>query len=381
MKKAFINGKIVLEDQILRDKIIVFEDHIEDIYDSYDLDNLEVIDLEGLYVSPGFIDIHRHGAKGCDVMDASIESIKTICKSLVETGVTGFLPTTMTQSKKAIYEAIKNIKLYKEEQSYNEARIYGVHLEGPFISPVYKGAQNPDFISNPDKSYIQDFYETLSIITFAPELPGAMGFFNDIKEGHKHIKFSIGHSAANYDQALYAYEAGVESTTHLFNAMTGLHHREPGIVGAVLKKRPYFELIADMIHCHRDLYDILGHAIGIDKMILVTDAMCACHMPPGNYQLGGQEVIVDENSARLKNGTLAGSILKMNEAIKNVVDHTSYSLSEVVNMCTKNPADLLNLEKTGTIKKGNKSDFSIFDDDIKVKMTWIQGQLVYREEI
>ena len=379
MKKAFFNGRIVLEDQILRDKIIVFEDHIEDIYDSYNLENVEVIDLKGLYVSPGFIDIHRHGSKGCDVMDANKKSIQTICKSLVETGVTGFLPTTMTQSKKAIYEAIKTIKLYKEEQSYHEARIYGVHLEGPFISPVYKGAQNPQYISNPDKSYIQDFYDTLRIITFAPELPGAMAMFNDIKKHHEHIKFSVGHSAANYDQALNAYEAGVESTTHLFNAMTGLHHREPGIVGAVLKKKPYFELIADMIHCHKALYDILGNAIGKDKMILITDGMCACHMPPGSYQLGGQEVIVDQTSARLKNGSLAGSILKMNEAINNVRKHTDFTLPEVINMCTKNPANLLNLEKTGTIRKGNKSDFSIFDEDINIKMTWIQGHLAYKE--
>lgn len=162
--------------------------------------------------------------------------------------------------------------------------------------------------------------------------------------------------------------------------MTGLHHREPGIVGAVLKKKPYFEIIADMIHCHKDLYDILGDAIGKDKMILVTDAMCACHMPPGSYQLGGQEVIVDETSARLKNGTLAGSILKMNEAIKNVLNHTTYSLPEVVNMCTSNPAKLLNLHKAGNLEKGNKSDFAVFDSDIAIKMTWVQGRMVYRED-
>lgn len=377
MKKAFVNGKILVGESLIENKILVFDEKIIGLYDQYDLDLVKVIDLKGQFISAGFIDIHIHGLKGHDVMDATQIALKEISQSLPMTGVTSFLATTMTLSEQKIEKTFEAISDYRKSQNQLEARLQGIHVEGPFINKVYKGAQNESFIVPPNEKILKNYYNDIRLITFAPEVKGALALFDVVKSQAPHIKFSIGHSAATYEEAVLAYETGVESTTHLFNAMTGLHHRKPGIVGAVFKKKPYFEIIADQIHLHTAIYDILGDSIGKEKMILITDAMCACHMPPGTYSLGGQVVLVDENSARLENGSLAGSILKMNHAIKNVYDNTPYSLAEVVRMATENPATMLDLNDVGTIKEGYKSDFTVFDNDINIISTWINGQVVY----
>lgn len=377
---AFVNGRLLIGGQVLEDKILVFDDKIIGIYDTYALEGLEVIDLKRKYVSPGFIDIHIHGLKGHDVMDASQEGLRVMGQTLPKTGVTSYLATTMTQGKAHIKKAFASVSAYKKNQGHKEARLQGIHMEGPFINTIYKGAQNASYISLPDRALIEDYYKDLRLITFAPEVQGALDLFKDVKKRANHIKFSIGHSAATYEEAIEAYGLGVESTTHLFNGMTGFHHRRPGIVGAVFKRKPYFEIIADQIHLHTAIYDILGDAIGRDKMILITDAMCACHMAPGKYGLGGQEVVVDATSARLASGALAGSILKMNTAIKNVLDHTPYTMAQVVRMATENPAQMLDLEGYGFIKEGYHADFVVFDDQVKVETTWISGQVIYKED-
>lgn len=381
MKKALINGKIIVSDELFEHKILVFDEEIIGLYDDYNLDGLEVHDLKGAYLSPGFVNIHIHGMKGHDVMDGTPEGLKEISKTLLENGVTSYLATTMTLGKNDIEKAFENVSDYRKHQSKKEARLQGIHMEGPFINKIYKGAQNEAYIVPPDVNLIEAFLEDVRLVTFAPEVVGALELFKVIKTKAPHIKFSIGHSAATYEEAVIAYEAGVDSATHLFNAMTGLHHRKPGVVGAVFKKKPFFEIIADRIHLHTAMYDILGDSIGKDKMILVTDAMCACHMPPGKYTLGGQDVFVDSTSARLENGDLAGSILKMNIAIKNVIEFTNYTMAEVIKMATENPTCMLGLEGYGSIKKGYKADFTVFDDQIDIISTWIDGQVVYRKEV
>jgi len=380
MKKIFVNGRLLIGGQVKEGYNLVFDERIIGICQDYKPSDYQVIDLKGAYVSSGFIDIHIHGLKGRDVMDGDPESLKIMSDTLVETGVTSYLATTMTQDQKDIDKALEAVRTYRQEPSSLGANILGVHLEGPFINRAYKGAQNEAYIVLPREDMIEGYYDQIRLISLAPEVEGALDFCQAVKEKNDHIKFSIGHSAASYDKALEAYSQGFDSTTHLFNAMTGLHHRQPGIVGAVLKKKPYFEVIADKIHLHPGLYDILGDCVGLDKMILITDGMCACHMPPGTYALGGQEVVVDGESARLKNGSLAGSIVKMNEAIKNVLDHTPYNVSQVIQMATENPATMLGLDYVGQLKAGYRADFTIFDDKIQVQSTWIQGEEVFRED-
>lgn len=380
MSRIFKNGKIILEDRIVEDKLIVFDDKIIDITDSYDFSGHDVIDLNGKYVSPGFIDIHIHGSNGSDVMDGTIEALETISESVSRNGVTSFLATTMTQSHEDIEKSFDAVKSFMDRDDSKGAKIVGIHVEGPFINKDYKGAQNGDYIIPPDKKLVGKYLDYIKLLTVAPEVDGMVDFVVDTKEKNDAVKFSIGHSGATYEQAMKAYNAGIDSTTHTFNGMTGLHHRKPGIVGAVLMKKPYFEIIADDVHLHSAIYGIMGDCVGVDKMILVTDAMCACNMKPGVYELGGQKVVVDADSARLTSGNLAGSVLKLNLGIHNVLKSTDFKLNEVVNMATINPANMLGLDDVGKIEKGFKADFAVFDEQLNIDMTIVDGRVVYREE-
>lgn len=381
MTKAFINGKIILEDSILENKVILFDNEIISITDKFDLDEYEVIDLKGKYISSGFIDIHIHGSNGSDVMDATVEALENISRSVSRNGVTSFLATTMTQTSEDIIRSFDAVKSFMEKESCDGAKIIGIHVEGPFISHEYKGAQNGKYIVAPNEKMIEEYLDYIRLMTIAAEVEGMVDFMIKTKEKKDSVKFSLGHSGATYEQAVNAYESGVDSTTHTFNGMTGLHHRKPGVVGAVLKRKPYFEIIADNIHVHSALYSIMADCVGIDKMILVSDAMCACNMEPGTYELGNQKVIVDETSARLENGVLAGSVLKLNEAVRNVFANTEFDLCDVVKMVTINPANMLGLEKTGRLAKGYKADFVVFDDQLNINMTVAEGKIIYREEI
>lgn len=376
--KAIVNGKLVLQDGIVENKILVFDEKIIGIEERLDLSDYDVIDAQGAYVCPGFIDIHVHGNNGSDVMDGNKESIINISKSLLKNGVTSFLATTMTMSPDKIEKALKSVQDYMKAPE-NGANVLGVHVEGPFINKAYKGAQNEKFIATPNLDMVEAYLKEIKLMTVAPEVEGMLSFVKDIKS-KEDVVFSIGHSAATYEEAMDGFKEGIESTTHLFNGMTGLHHRKPGVVGAVLKHKPYFEVIADQIHLHAAIYDIVGDAVGIDKMILITDAMCACQLSPGAYDLGGQKVLVDENSARLESGALAGSILRMHHAIKNVFENTHYDLHQVVNMASLNPANLLKIENRGCIKKEYFADIVLLDESFDVLKTIVNGQILFEKE-
>lgn len=380
MAKVFINGKIIMEDEIIKNKYLVFDEDILEITGNINLNDYEVIDLEGKYISPGFVDIHIHGSNGSDVMDGTKKALDNIAVNVAKNGVTSFLATTMTHSSDEIKKAFEAIKSYIDNETVNGAKIVGIHAEGPFINKEYKGAQNDSYIVPPDHDLVGDYLDYIKLITVAPEIKGVIDFVKETKLKNHSVRFSIGHSGATYEQAIEGYEAGIDSTTHIFNSMTGLHHRKPGIIGAVLKVKPYFEIIADNVHLHSALYDIMGDCVGKDKMILVTDAMCACNMKPGVYEFSGQKVIVDENSTRLENGNLAGSVLKLNSAILNVLNNTKYELYEVVNMATLNPANMLGIENIGRLKSGCKADFAVFDDQLEIYMTVVNGNIVFRAE-
>lgn len=377
--KVIKNGKIILKDKVILNKVLIFDEKIIDIVDSCEgLENIEEIDAKGYYISPGFIDIHIHGAGGADTMDIDENSIDIISEYICKNGVTSFLPTTMTMSEERILNSFDNIRKYMNGR-VSGAKVLGAHMEGPFINSIFKGAQDEKNIVKAEYSMIKENMDIIKIITIAPEVVGNMEFIKEVKHKKNDIKFSIGHTNATYEEAMDAINIGISSATHTFNAMTPLNHRKPGVVGAVMNSDVYCEVIADTIHVHPAIFNILGSIKGNDKMILITDAMRAACLKCGEYDLGGQTVHVDDNSARLKDGTLAGSILKLNEAIKNMKNNTSYNINEIIKMVTINPATLIGEEdKIGAIEIGKYADLVIFDEDVEVKATIINGEFKYK---
>jgi len=380
--KAIINGKIVTEKEVLENKVLLYNDKILEFRERETAEQLlqtceEVIDAKGNYVSPGFIDMHIHGSGGHDVMDGTVESLSIISSTVARNGVTGFLPTTMTMSKEKIYTALDNISYFMGKEAQG-AKILGVHMEGPFINKKYKGAQAEDFILEPSFSFIEKYVDIIKIITLAPEMDDNFNFIKEVKE-KTNIILSVGHSNAEYDQAMEAIENGVSHATHTFNAMTPLNHRKPGVVGAVLNSEIYCELIADRIHVHPAIFKILEAIKGMDKIILITDSMRAGCLKDGISELGGQRVIVKDNSARLEDGTLAGSILKLNQAIKNFMDCTGKGICEAIKLASLNPSKELGIEKQkGSLEVGKYSDIVILDEAFNVQQTIVEGKTVFR---
>ncbi|HFL3523279.1 TPA: N-acetylglucosamine-6-phosphate deacetylase [Clostridioides difficile] len=374
--KCLINGKIILKNQILENKVLVFDEKIIDIVDSVPKD-CEVIDADGKYISPGLIDIHIHGNMGKDTMDSTDESIETISKSIMRHGVTSFLPTTMTMDKEHVYDALEVIKK-AQNRKLEGAQVLGAHLEGPFINENYKGAQNEKFIINSKYEFIKEYKDVIKVITYAPEKDIDFDFTREIKRCTD-IVLSIGHSNANYDQAKEAINLGVTNVTHMFNAMTGLNHRDPGVVGAALTTNVYSELIADTIHINKDLFQFILNNKGKERLILITDSIEAGGLEDGNYSLGGQKVIVKGNEARLENGALAGSVLSLNKMVFNFLDNTNLKVNEAINLASLNPATSLGInDKKGSLEIGKDADIAVFDENLDCKMTLCLGEVVYK---
>ncbi|SCY36642.1 N-acetylglucosamine-6-phosphate deacetylase [Alkaliphilus peptidifermentans] len=373
---AIINGRIILRDKILDNKVLIYDEKIIIISDDIPDDEIEVLDAKGQYISPGFIDIHIHGAFGYDTMDDNPKAIEAISQKICQNGVTGILATTMTMPLDDISKALKRIGEAMKNR-HKGASVFGAHLEGPFINPIKKGAQSDKYIIDPDYNLIKEFHDVIKIITIAPEVDENLSFIKNVKKHHE-IAMSMGHSNATYEEAMDAISAGVESATHIFNGMTGFHHRDPGVVGAILKSNIYCELIADKIHVHPAIFSIIGDVKGTDRIILITDSMQGACMKSGTYDLGGQLIEVTSKTAKLKDGTLAGSVLKMNEAIKNYWENTNYSLPYVVNMASLNPASLIGIDKLrGSIEVGKFADLTIFNEELEISTTIVEGQICY----
>lgn len=379
--KCIVNGKIVIGNEILENKVLLFDEKIVDILkkDSAQLSEVDkIIDAKGLYVSPGFIDIHIHGSGGKDTMDGDLESIRIISNTIAERGVTSFLPTTMTMPKRKIYAAFDTIR-QAMNTNLGGAQVLGAHMEGPFINEKYKGAQSQEFIIKPSFDFIKAYKDVIKIITYAPEKDVGFKFLNEVKE-NTDIVLSIGHTGATYEEALEAIENGVGHTTHTFNAMTPLNHRNPGVVGAIMNGNVFCEIIVDNIHVHKGAINLLTNIKGKDKIILITDSIRAGCMKEGIWELGGQRVIVKDGSARLDDNTLAGSVLTLDKAVKNMKENINASLCEVISMVTVNPAKNLNIyDKKGSIEKGKDADIVIFDEGIDVKVTIVGGNIVYEK--
>jgi N-acetylglucosamine-6-phosphate deacetylase len=385
-----VHGKAVLENEVAESIYIYLENgKIQEIgpintLPSY-LNNKEKIEiLENQTIVPGFIDVHIHGAAGADTMDATIEALETMAKVLPAEGTTSFLATTITQKHENIENALKNAADYrKSHNTTGKAEILGVHLEGPFINSKRAGAQPKEYIINPDIALFQHWQELadgcIKLVTVAPELENGTNFVSYLHENG--VVASIGHSDAIYDEIEQAVQAGARQVTHMFNGMRGIHHREPGVAGsALLFKELMVELIADGIHVRPEMMKLVIHSKGTDGMILITDAMRAKCLKNGIYDLGGQDVSVADGKALLADGTLAGSILKMNDSIKNILVAADITLMEAVKMASVNPAKQLNAyDRKGSISVGKDADLAILTGDYQVEMTICRGEKAYKK--
>lgn len=339
-----------------------------------------------LYASPGFIDIHIHGLNGSDVMDASSDALENMARTLPQEGTTSFLATTITQDSIEIETALENANQYmqKMENGAPSSEMLGIHLEGPFISPKRAGAQPLAHIKEPDTTTFIKWQElsgkAIKVVTIAPEEEGGIQLVQHLSDTG--VIPSIGHSDALYPVMVEAIGAGAAHVTHFYNGMRGIHHREPGVVGGGLAHEELFvELIADGIHVHPAVMKATYHAKGADRIILITDSMRAKWLEDGEYDLGGQKVTVSGNTALLEDGTLAGSLLKMNDALKNMKDFTGCSLPELVQMASSNPARQLKVwDRKGSISVGKDADLVILDENLNVLLTLCKGVVTYSKE-
>lgn len=374
------NCNIIYLDKIEKGSVLVENGKIKEINPS-NVNDTEVIDAEGLYLSPGFIDVHIHGAGGCDTMDGTVESINTIAKTIVQHGTTSFTPTTMTVAAEDIRKSMEVIKKLKEEGTEG-ANVLGAHLEGPFISPKAIGAQNPNFLLAPSvenyNKIVGDYSDAVVSITMAPEVEGAKELIKYLSDNG--VTVSMGHTKATYDEAIEGIKCGACHSTHLYNAMTPFTHREPGVVGATFDTDITTETISDGIHISYPALRTAYKQKGTDKVLLVSDAMEACGMPDGQYSLGGQDVIVKNGAARLLDGTLAGSVLTLDKAVKNIYNNSNYPLNEVVRMATYNGAKHCHVEDyKGLIKEGYDADLILFNEDIEIQKVFVNGKEVYNK--
>lgn len=371
---SFYNATVYVEGRGLVKTDLSFDARIREIGSA---SGEEITLPEGAVVLPGFVDEHIHGAAGCDGMDGTNEALTSLAKALPREGTTSFLVTTMTDKKEKILEALSAVR---NHQNGDGATILGVHLEGPFLSPDYAGAQAKEHLLAPSVKIFDEFQTAaggkIRLATVAPELPGAKELIAHLVASGVHV--SLGHSGGTYDEALAAIALGADSVTHTYNAMSKIHHRDLGLAGAALLCDELFaELICDGKHVAFPAVELLYKSKPQGKLILITDSMRAKYLPDGVSELGGQTVFVKDGEARLENGTLAGSVLKMNEAVKNLAA-VSGDLCRAVDAATKNPALHLGLyDEVGSIALGKRADFAIVDENLNVLSTFVGGKRVF----
>ncbi len=381
--KGFKNVNVYVEGQGIVKTNIGFEDG-KIAYIGDDASAIEAIAelTEDQVVVPGFIDQHIHGAAGSDAMDGTVEALSTIANAVAGEGTVAFLATTMTQSPANITKAMNAVREYKAVARPEGAEVLGIHLEGPFISTKHIGAQPLEYVAAPSvevfKEYENASGENIKLVSMAPETAGAEELVKYLAS--KNIVPSIGHTDATYADIDKAIENGAKNITHTFNAQKALHHREIGTVGtALLRDELNCELICDTIHVSVPAIRLVIKSKPHNKVTLVTDAMRAKAMPDGESELGGQVVIVKNGEARLKDGTLAGSVLRMNNAIKNVVTKCGVSFTDAIDFATINPA--LNLgvaDKLGSVKVGKNASVTVLNPDFSVALTVRDAEVIYK---
>ena len=328
----------------------------------------------GGLIVPGFIDMHIHGGDGADFMDGNAEANETILRFHARHGTTALAATTLSASVRDLHAAVTAIAATAHDET-DGAEICGIHLEGPYINMKNAGAQDPGSIRPADAHELTALLALAPrlrwILTLAPEIPGARTIIEQFKN---RVVFSIGHTSADHADAVAALEWGATHFTHLFNAMTGMHHREPGVVGAALASADATaELIADGIHVHPAVLRVAASLLG-HRAVLVTDAMRACGLADGRYKLYDYDVTVAEGSARLANGTLAGSVLTMSQAVQNMVELAGLPIDKVIPLATEVPARILGVaDRKGKLEKGYDADLVVLTPKFEIERVFARG--------
>jgi N-acetylglucosamine-6-phosphate deacetylase len=334
------------------------------------------------HLIPGMIDMHTHGLAGADTMDATPQALDTMSQALPKEGVTGFLASTISADLSDIENALKNAHHYVQNTKETQgAKLLGIHLEGPFLSPEKPGSQLKQYLLTPNISYMKRWQSLapnlIKMTTIAPELPGCLEFIQYLKQ--QNIIAAIGHTNADYAKAMEAISAGCTQTTHLYNAMRSIHHREPGaVIAALLSDQISTEIIADGIHLHPAIIQCIVKLKGFDRTLLITDAMRAKQLQDGLYDFNGQQVIVQNKAAKLNDGTLAASVLGMDEAVRNMIQFTGCTLKDTIKMSSTNPAIQLGIiDRKGSIAIGKDADLVILDENYQVRFTMVEGKILH----
>lgn len=385
MTRRILSGmQCLVNQQWLSDHAIVVEDaKIKAIIPSdmitHHLPAIQHHFSQDHFLMPGLMDLHVHGVGGHDVMDAEVTALQAIRRQLSAEGVTGFLATTMAAPQDRLAEVLTTI--VAAQQSAVGAQLLGVHLEGPYLARGKCGAQMAHHLQTPDLKAFNTLQtiaqQQIKIVTLAPELSGATDFIHALTDSG--VIAAIGHTDATYAQTCTAIDAGAHYATHLFNAMRGLHHREPGAVGALLlDQRVVAELIVDGVHLHPAIVALAYAMKGKDHLLLVTDAMRAKCLGDGVYELGGQQVTVAQQRACLADGTLAGSVLRMPQAIRQMAQFSGCSWIDAIHMATVTPARVLGLDQAkGAIDVGKDADLVVMDANDQVVLTLVLGEQAY----
>lgn len=338
----------------------------------------EILDAAGCYVVPGFIDIHFHGSRGADLCDGTHEALSTIARYQASRGITAICPATMTFPEKVLSQIMTTVSSYRS--AANESEVVGINMEGPFISAEKIGAQNPRYVQVPDIAMLRRLQQSaqglIKLVDIAPEEPGAIEFIDEMA---REVCISVAHTAADYDCAREAFNHGARQLTHMYNAMASLHHREPGPIPAAWENPAVnVELITDGVHIHPAMVRLAFALFGPDRVILISDSMRACGLEDGVYDLGGQEVHVAGNEARLEGGTIAGSVTDLSACLRWAVLKAGISLSDAIRAATINPARAIGIDnERGSLEVGSIADVVLLDkESLNVVAVVVRGELL-----
>lgn len=383
LRYGIVAEKIYTEEKIITKGMIIIEDgRIAGIVSNQDRMQVETIyDFSSFQIIPGLIDTHIHGANGYDTMGADFTSLNEISKFLAKNGITAFVPTTVTDELINIKKALINIQDCMGR--VDGAQILGSYIEGPYIGAKHRGAHPEKLIRNIELIEIQELIsslgQTVQTVALAPEKENSLTLIKYLRQRGIHV--SMGHTNATYEQVQQAVTAGANIAVHIYNGMRGLHHREPGMVGAALvNDNIYTELIADFVHAHSAAMEIVLRCKPKGKVILISDAMQATGLADGQYRLGTLDVIVQDGIVRTEDGSLAGSTTTILQSVRGLIEKMDVDPLTAVHMASLNPSQLLGVEKNlGSIKIGKQADFVIVNQKFEVVMTMIKGKVIYKK--